>query len=72
MNKVTCFGDELIGAEVSQTGDNMHSVTYIRDGEVVFTNYVFNDNLESGRLDSIEMAEQFVKSEKLKNGKQCL
>tara|TARA_B100000519_G_scaffold196891_1_gene203902 strand:- start:1473 stop:1694 length:222 start_codon:yes stop_codon:yes gene_type:complete len=72
LNKVTCFGDEFIGAEVSQTGDNMHTVNYIREGEIIFSNYVFNDNLESGRLDSIEMATKFVESEKLKNGKQCL
>ena len=72
MNKVASFGNEFIGAEVSQTGDNMHTVNYIREGEIVFTNYVFNDNLESGELDSIEMAMKFVESEKLKNGKQCL
>jgi len=69
---VASFGNEFIGAEVSQTGDNMHTVNYIREGEIVFTNYVFNDNLESGELDSIEMAMKFVESEKLKNGKQCL
>ncbi len=72
MNKVASFGNEFIGAEVIHNGNNMHTVTYFREGKKPFYNYVFNDNIESGRLDSIEMAERFVKSETLKNGKQCL
>ena len=45
----------------------MHTVTYIREGEVVFTNMVFNDDKESGEKDSIDMAKEFVTKETRKH-----
>ena len=57
---IASFGNEFISAEVFYNGTNMHTVKYIREGEVVFTNMVFNDDRESGEKDSIDMAEQFV------------
>ena len=54
---IASFGNEFISAEVFYNGTNMHTVKYIREGEVVFTNMVFNDDRESGEKDSIDMAE---------------
>ena len=63
------FGNEFLGATVSYNDDNMHKVDYIREGEIVFSNFIFNDNRESGEKDSIDMAEQFVAKETSKHGK---
>ena len=41
---IASFGNEFISAEVFYNGTNMHTVKYIREGEVVFTNMVFNDD----------------------------
>jgi hypothetical protein len=49
----------------------MHKITYIRDGEEIFTNFVFNEDRKAGERDSLEMAKEFVKQRK-KDGKQCL
>lgn len=68
LSKVASFGNEFIGAEVSYKGNNMHTVKYIREGEVVFTNMVFNDDKESGEKDSIDMAKRFVTQETRKHG----
>jgi hypothetical protein len=68
LSKVASFGNEFIGAEVFYKKGNMHTVKYIREGEVVFTNMVFNDNRESGEKDSIDMAKKFVTQETRKHG----
>ena len=68
LSKVASFGNEFIGAEVHYKKNNMHTVTYIREGEVVFTNMVFNDDKESGEKDSIDMAKRFVTQETRKHG----
>jgi len=72
---VASFGDEFLGASVEYsdiTSDkHMHKVTYIRDGEEVFTNFVFNESKEAGELDSLKMAKEFV-NQRSKNGKQRL
>tara|TARA_Y100000996_G_scaffold55139_1_gene37530 strand:+ start:105 stop:314 length:210 start_codon:yes stop_codon:yes gene_type:complete len=69
VKKVASFGNEFLGATVSYNDDNMHKVDYIREGEIVFSNFIFNDNRESGEKDSIEMAEKFVRQETRHNGK---
>lgn len=69
MKEVASFGNEFLGATVSYNGENMHKVNYIREGEIVFSNFIFNDNRESGEQDSIEMAEKFVKQGIRHNGK---
>lgn len=68
LSKVASFGNEFIGAEVHYKQGNMHTVKYIREGEVVFTNMVFNDDKESGEKDSIDMAKRFVTQETRKHG----
>ena len=73
---VASFGDEFLGADVNygehQSGQtHMHKVTYIRDGEELFTNFVFNEDRAAGERDSVEMAKDFVKQRK-KDGKQRL
>ena len=73
---VASFGDEFLGANVKY-GENqssqthMHKITYIRDGEEIFTNFVFNEDRKAGERDSLEMAKEFVNQGK-KNGKQRL
>ena len=49
----------------------MHKVKYIRDGEEVFTNFVFNEDRKAGEQDSLEMAKAFVRQRK-KDGKERL
>jgi len=70
---VASFGDEFLGARVEYSDyrsiEHMHKITYIREGEEVFTNFVFNPDRKAGEKDSIDMAEEFVKQRK-KNGKQ--
>ena len=72
---VASFGDEFLGANVEYselaTSEHMHKVTYIREGEEVFTNFVFNPDKQAGEKDSIDMAKEFVKQGK-KHGKQRL
>jgi hypothetical protein len=72
---VASFGDEFYGASVEYSEranyQHMHKVTYIREGEEVFTNFVFNEDRKAGERDSLEMAKEFVKQRK-KDGKQCL
>ena len=72
---VASFGDEFLGASVEYSEitnhQHMHKVIYIRDGEEVFTNYVFNDSKVAGERDSLEMAQEFVKK-RSKDGKQRL
>lgn len=72
---VASFGDEFLGANVEYsekaTYEHMHKVTYIRDGEELFTNFVFNEDRAAGERDSVEMAKDFVKQRK-KDGKQRL
>jgi len=72
---VASFGDEFLGANVEYSrescGEHMHKVTYIRDGEEVFTNFVFNPDKKVGEEYSKEMAKEFVNQRK-KNGKQRL
>jgi len=65
---VASFGDEFLGASVEYSWESaasgrqhMHKVTYIRDGEEVFTNLVFNDSKVEGEQESLEMAQEFVK-----------
>ena len=74
---IASFGDEFLGANVEYSDkakhvtEHMHKVTYIREGEEVFTNFVFNPDKKAGEQDSIEMAKEFVNQGK-KNGKQRL
>jgi|TARA_B110000263_G_scaffold15882_1_gene12853 hypothetical protein len=71
---VTSFGDEFLGASVEYSEkakfEHMHKVTYIREGEEVFTNFVFNPDRKAGEKDSIDMAKEFVKQGKKTHGKQ--
>ena len=72
--QVASFGDEFLGATVDYSEkakfEHMHKVTYIREGEEVFTNFVFNPDRKAGELDSITMAKEFVKLGKKTHGKQ--
>ena len=72
---VASYGDEFLSASVEYSErankEHMHKVTYIRDGEEVFTNFVFNEDRKAGEKDSLEMAKEFVRQRK-KDGKQRL
>ena len=66
---IQTFENNEFKATVEYCGNDMHKVTYSGPGMKDFENYIFNEDKERGEKDSIEMAEQFVRSKEAKYGK---